>query len=57
MAIAREVKESMDTGLTKIGEILTNRPSAPVNTVNRSPQDITAIIEEENALLGSLGEQ
>jgi hypothetical protein len=57
MAIAREVKESMDTGLTKIGEILTNRPPAPVTTVNRSPQDITAIIEEENALLGSLGEQ
>ena len=57
MAIAREVKESMDTGLTKIGEILTNRPPVPVTTVNRSPQDITAIIEEENALLGSLGEQ
>jgi hypothetical protein len=56
MAIAREVKESMDSGMNNLKEILTNRPSTPVTTVNRSPQEITAIIEEENALLGSLGE-
>jgi hypothetical protein len=57
MAIAREVKESLDNGMTNLKEILTNRPPAPANTVVRSPQEISGIIEEENALLGSLGEQ
>lgn len=54
MAIAREVKESVDSGLNKIGEILTNRPAAPVNAVSRSPQEISAIMETENELLNLL---
>jgi hypothetical protein len=57
MAVAREIKESVDSGMNNIKEILTNRPPARVNTVARSPQEISGIIEEENALLGSLGEQ
>ncbi len=57
MAVGKEVKDSFDSGMKTIKEIVTNRPATVVNTTPRSPQEISAIMEAENVFLSSLGEQ